>query len=190
MAHHLIVIYDACVIYPSFLRDLLMRLATTDLFRAKWTDDIHKEWIKAVLKNQPDIPHAKLARVRQLMDEHVLDALVTDYESLIPRLNLPDPGDRHVLAAAVRAKADLIITFNLRDFPDEILQGHGIAACHPDDFIADLYDLDPVTVCAAARQHRTSLRNPAMTAEQYLEKLVMRALPRSAALLRMHTEAL
>ena len=83
-------ILDACVLYPAPLRDLLMHLALTDLFRAKWTEAIHEEWIRSVLENRPDLTRGQLERTRQLMDAHVRDCIVTDYEDLIPALTLPD----------------------------------------------------------------------------------------------------
>ena len=88
-------LYDACVLYPAPLRDLLLQLALTDLFRAKWTDDIHQEWIRNVLNKRPDLTLEQLTRTRDLMNSHVRDCLVTGYESLIPALQLPDPDDRH-----------------------------------------------------------------------------------------------
>lgn len=96
------VVFDACVLYPAPLRDFLMHLALTDLFRAKWTDEIHNEWIRSVLKNRPDLTEERLQRTRTLMDSHVRDCLVCGYESLISSLALPDENDRHVLAAAIR----------------------------------------------------------------------------------------
>lgn len=97
-------IYDACVLYPAPLRDLLMHLALTDLFRAKWTDAIHDEWTKSVLESRPDLTREQLERTRALMNIHVRNCLVTSYEDLIPSLTLPDPDDRHVLAAAIRGR--------------------------------------------------------------------------------------
>jgi hypothetical protein len=93
-------IYDACVLYPASLRDFLLRLAMTELFRARWTDHIHGEWMRSVLNNRKDLTAGQLERTRQLMDQAVPDCLVTDYEDLIDSLELPDPDDRHVLAAA------------------------------------------------------------------------------------------
>jgi hypothetical protein len=119
------VFYDACVLYPAPLRDLLMRLALTDLYRARWSDQIHEEWITAVLRNRSDLSRAQLERTRSLMNAHVRDALVDGYQSLIPALALPDPDDRHVLAAAIKRGADLIVTFNLDDFPDHVLASYG-----------------------------------------------------------------
>ena len=106
--------YDANVLYPAELRNLLMHLALIGLFRAKWSADVHEEWISSLLKKRPDLTRDKLERTRILMDQHAVDALVTDYEDLIPGLQLPDPDDRHVLAAAIRGHADVIVTINLR----------------------------------------------------------------------------
>lgn len=89
-------VYDACVLYPAPLRDLLMRLAVTDLFRAKWTEAIHDEWTRSVLRDRPDLSADQLQRTRTLMNDNVRDCLVTGYEELIPALHLPDPDDRHV----------------------------------------------------------------------------------------------
>jgi predicted nucleic acid-binding protein len=122
------VVYDACVLYPAPLRELLMRLALTDLYRARWSDQIHEEWITAVLRNRPDLSRAQLERTRSLMNAYVRDALVDGYQSLVPALELPDPNDRHVLAAAIQCGADLILTFNLDDFPEQALTIHGLGA--------------------------------------------------------------
>jgi hypothetical protein len=94
------VIYDACVLYPAPLRDLLMQLALTDLFKARWTDQIHEEWIQALLRWEK-YDRIILERTRELMDASVRDAKVSGYEELIEALVLPDPDDRHVLAAAI-----------------------------------------------------------------------------------------
>jgi len=109
---------DANVLYPAPLRDLLLQLAVTDMFRAKWTSDIHREWMEALLRNQPHRDRAKLERTRDLMDSSTRDCLVTGYEALISSLHLPDPNDCHVLAAAIVGRCDAIITQNLKDFPE------------------------------------------------------------------------
>ena len=152
-------IYDACVLYPAPLRDFLLRLAMTELFRARWTDRIHEEWMRSVLNHREDLSAEQLDRTRQLMDRAVPDCLVTDYDDLIVSLELPDPADRHVLAAATRCQAGVIVTYNLDDFPNDILGQYGIEAQHPDEFIGHLLDLDPGAVCNAARQQRQALRN-------------------------------
>ena len=178
------VVYDACVLYPAPLRDLLMRLALTDLYRARWSDQIHEEWMTAVLRNRPDLPRAQLERTRSLMNAHVRDALVDGHQPLIPSLELPDPDDRHVLAVAIKCGADLIITFNLDDFPEPALAGYGIGACHPDLFLVDQLNLDVERVYMAMRQHRASLRNPPKTVEEYLVTLEEQGLSRFSQAVR------
>lgn len=97
-------LYDANVLYPAELRNLLMHLALIGLFRAKWSAEIHEEWMSNLLINRPDLKRVQLERTRMLMDKHAVDALVTGYEDLIPGLQLPDPDDRHVLAAVDRGE--------------------------------------------------------------------------------------
>lgn len=177
-------LFDACVLYPAPLRDLLMHLALTDLFRAKWTDDIHEEWMRSVLTTRPDLRREQLERTRDLMNAHVRDCLVTGYEDLIDGLALPDPDDRHVLAAAIRAGADVIVTFNLRDFPAGAIGKYGIEGQHPDDFIVDLLGADSVAVCAAAKRHRLSLKRPPKSVAEYLPTLERSGLAKTVAELR------
>jgi predicted nucleic acid-binding protein len=153
--------YDANVLYPAELRNLLMHLAMTGLFRAKWSDGVHEEWITALLRNRPDLSREKLERTRMLMDKHAEGALVIGYEGLIEGLHLPDPDDRHVLAAAVRGRVDVIVTANVRDFPADILTFFEIEAQHPDEFVLHLLDLAPGVVVEAASRHRESLKRPA-----------------------------
>jgi hypothetical protein len=157
------VFYDANVLYPAELRNFLMHLVLTGVFRAKWSSDVHEEWIRNLLKNRPDLTREKLERTPQLMDKAAPDALVTGYQHLIPGLLLPDKDDRHVLAAAIRCGASLIVTSNLADFPPEALGPFDIEAQHPDEFILHLLDLTPGLVIEAAHNHRTSLKNPPKT---------------------------
>lgn len=182
------VLFDACVLYPAPLRDLLMHLALMDLFRARWSDLIHDEWIRNVLKSRPDLKPEQLQRTRDLMNAHVRDCLVTGFESIIPSLTLPDPDDRHVLAAAIRGGADLIVTFNLKDFPQQVLAPFGIEAQHPDDFLISQLDLAPQLVCVAAKRHRGSLKNPPKPIDEYLLTLEAQGVPRAAARLRHFAE--
>ena len=155
--------YDANVLYPSDLRNFLMHLALTDLFRARWSADEHEEWIEALLKKRPDLRREKLERTRPLMDEHAPDALVAGYHHIIPGLTLPDPNDRHVLAAAICGHADVIVTINLKDFPAQAIKSFGIEAQHPDEFILHLINLAPGRVLKAAEDHRISLKKPPKT---------------------------
>lgn len=163
-----IALYDACVLYPAPLRDLLMHLAMTDLIHAKWTDTIHDEWIRSVLADRPDLNRRQLERTRKLMNSHVLDALIVGYERLIPQLSLPDPDDRHVLAAAIHGGADVIVTFNRKDFPEQMLQPHKIETQHPDDFVSGLLELSATPICEAVRRQRSMLKNPPRSVEEFL----------------------
>jgi len=157
---HFTVIYDACVLYPAPLRSFLMYLAVTDLYHARWTNDIHEEWMRNVVQDHADISREQVERIRDLMNAHIRDCLVTGYEPLISGLALPDPDDRHVLAAAILCGADVILTFNLKDFPRDALNRYGIEAQHPDEFLTYQLDLAPNVVCAAAKRHRGSMKNP------------------------------
>lgn len=185
----LTVVYDACVLYPAPLRDLLMRLARTGLFRARWSDAIHQEWMTAVLEKRPDLEQ-RLKRTRALMDKDVLDCLVTDYEHLIKELTLPDAGDRHVLAAAIQCGAGVIVTFNLRDFPGECLRQHGIEAQHPDAFVCRLLEMDRSAVCEAVRRQRASLKNPPSSVDELLATFERQQLTRCVHVLRNEADHL
>ena len=190
MSSHFTVVYDACVLYPAPLRDLLMHLALSDLYRARWSDLIHDEWTRNVLANRTDLTQDQLNRTRYLMNAHVRDSLVTEFEYLIPSINLPDPDDRHVAAAAIHSGASLIVTFNLKDFPAEALKRYNLTAQHPDDFIVDLLDLHLASVLEATANHRRSLKNPCKTVSEYLDTLQAQGLTQSVAVLRQWTVAM
>ena len=174
------VIYDACVLYPAPLRDFLMWLALSGRFRARWSAQIHEEWKRNLLKNRSDITPEQLDRTSALMDRAIPDALVTGHDVLVPGLNLPDADDRHVLAAAIRCNASVIVTFNERDFPESVLAPFGIEAQHPDEFAENLFDLDPAAVVAAAQRQRAQLKNPALTTDAYLDVLRRQGLVQTA----------
>lgn len=179
------VVFDACVLYPAPLRDLLLRLASTTLFKAQWTDQIHDEWINALLRTGKYKPEV-LQRTRILMDAYVLDAKVTGYEPLISSLSLPDPDDRHVLAAAIRFNASAIITSNLRDFPAASLGEFGIEALHPDDFIYYQLDMAPEICCKVIREQRVALKKPPLDVDTFLERLQIQQLPKTVSRLRAY----
>lgn len=167
----LVCVYDANVLYPAQLRDLLIRLAVEGLVRARWTSRIHAEWTRNVLANHPDITREQLRRTRRLMERALPAAEVRGYEHRAGGLALPDPNDRHVLAAALEVGAEAIITFNLRDFPAKSLKPHGIEAVHPDQLAMTLLDERPDAVLGVMRRHRTSLRKPPKSPEEYLQIL-------------------
>lgn len=179
-----VVVYDACVLYPAPLRDLLIRIANAGIVRARWTDHILDECFRSILKQRPDLAPASLDRTRQLMNDAVPDCLVVEYESLIEGLTLPDLDDRHVLAAAIRANAQAIVTFNLDDFPAGTLGRYDIEAKHPDDFVLDSIDLAQAAVVRCITEQAAELRNPPQSVPQVLDTLRAQGLAQSVARLR------
>lgn len=180
------VVYDACVLYSASLRDLLMRLAASEVVLAHWSDEIHEEWIRAVLENRPDLSREQLERTRRLMDEKISGGLVTGYKPITPTLTLPDMNDRHVLALAIHTKSTMIVTANLRDFPAAALTVHDIEALSPDEFVCRLLDHDLTTTLAVMALHRKSLRRPAKSVDEYLETLEKQGLRKAVTRLRQH----
>ncbi|KOY01528.1 PIN domain-containing protein [Pseudomonas nunensis] len=172
-------VYDACVLYPAPLRDFLMWLALSGRFRARWSLEIHNEWKRNLLKNRPDLTTEQLDRTSELMDQAIPDANVSGYEDLIQGLTLPDMNDRHVLAAAIRCNASVIVTFNQKDFPCTSLEPFGVEAQHPDEFVDNLFDLDPAAVVGAAQRQRKQLKMPSMDVSTYLDLLSRQGLVRS-----------
>lgn len=185
-----IALLDANIFYPAPLRDLFLQLAVTDLFQARWTADIHREWMEALLRNQPHRDRARLERTRDKIDQATRDCMITGYEALIPSLSLPDPDDRHVLAAAIAGHCNVIVTWNLTDFPDQALKPFGIDAQNPDMFLAHQFDHAPTTFCAAVRKVRRRLQNPPYTTAQYLTILTRQRLVTTVAKLEPSSELL
>ena len=166
-----VAVQDACVLYPPSLRDLLMRAAVAGLYAPRWTEQIHEEWTRNVLADNPQVSAAQLDRTRRLMNQAVPKSIVLGYEALIPALSLPDAEDRHVLAAALQAKARLIVTFNLSDFPAAVLRPCGVQAVHPDPFLNGLLDERPDLFLQTVQAHRTSLHRPPKNPGEYLQTL-------------------
>lgn len=169
-------LFDANVLYPAPVRDILLQLVMTDIFRGKWTEDIHREWIEALLRNEPRRERTALERMRDLMNQAVRDCLVTGYDTLIPSLVLPDPNDRHVLAAAIVGRCDVIVTCNLKHFPASSLAPYGIEAQHPDDFLCNHLNLAPGVFCGAIRKVRMRMKKPPYGVEEYLAILARQGL--------------
>ncbi|WP_299409985.1 PIN domain-containing protein [uncultured Roseobacter sp.] len=187
---HYTALLDANVLYPAPMRDVVMQLAVTDIFKAKWSEDVHREWIEALMRNQPHRDRAALERTRDLMNKATRDCLVTGYETLVASLDLPDPDDRHVLAAAIVGRCDVIVTQNLKDFPNDAIKPFGIEAQHPDDFLSNQLALAPGLFCSAIRKVRARLQNPPYTAEDYLAILTQQGLVATAAQLEQFSELL
>ena len=177
-------ILDANVLFPADSRNTFMYLTLAGAFSARWTAQIHEEWIRNVLKTRSDLTRASLERTRQLMDRHALDAIVEDYEFLIPTLQLPDADDRHVLAAAIHANAETIVTWNIKDFPAHVLEPLGIEARNPDEFLLSLWSEQRAEILDGLRTQRASLKNPPQTPAQFLESLQRQRLTRFVEALR------
>ena len=127
-----IALLDACVLYPAPIRDLLLNLEDFDLYTPKWTDKIQEEWARNLLLNRPELTAAQLQRTADAMNMAFPDSNDMYYESIIPAVNLPDSNDCHVLAAAIRGSAEVIVTANTKDFPKEYLNQFDVEAQHPE----------------------------------------------------------
>lgn len=180
---------DACVLYLPSLRDLLLWLASVRVYSPRWTEQIHDEWTRNVLADHPELTAAQLDRTRGLMNQVKPGCLVSGYEAHIPGLSLPDENDRHVLAAALEARAGLIVTFNLADFPASSLGTHNVQAVHPDVFLCALFDEKPELFLRGLKAHRASLQRPSKTVEGYVATLRANGLRWLAMRMEAHTAA-
>lgn len=167
----LVALLDACVLYPAPVRDLLLRLADAELYTPKWTDRIHEEWTRNLLLNRPDLTADQLLRTTRAMNAAFPDATIHYYEALATSFDLPDPNDRHILAAAVRGQAQIIVTNNLKDFPNDYLSQYDTKAHHPDEFITYLLELNSELVLHAFQTQVASLRNPPKIAQEVIQTL-------------------
>ncbi|MCL2455547.1 MAG: PIN domain-containing protein [Micrococcales bacterium] len=178
-----VVVYDANVLYPSTLRDVLIRVGLARLVQPKWTEQILDETFRNLRTNRPDLDAAQLERTRTLMNVALRDVMVTGYERRIDTLSLPDPDDRHVLAAAIQAEAELIVTKNLRDFPAEALLPLGIEAQHPDMFLSALHHDYPDVLATIITEIADAWCTADATPARVLNSFAADA-PKTAALIR------
>jgi len=174
---------DANVLYPAPLRDYLLHIANLDLYKPKWTDEIQNEWIDNLLLKRHDLTRDKLEKTKDAMNSAFPDANTINYEDLITGLTLHDKNDRHVLAAAIRSNSDVIVTFNLKDFPVEYLKKFDIEAQHPDEFISNLINLNRSQAIQALNNQIKSLKNPPKRKTDVIETLRNCGLEKSATLL-------
>lgn len=178
-----IAILDANALYPAPIRDFLLRLASLELYKPKWTNEIQDEWIRNLVKDRPDLKRKNLVLTQDAMNSAFPDANITGFEELIEGLSLPDKKDRHVLAAAIRGKADVIVTFNLKDFPTGYVNSYDIEVQHPDEFISNLINLDRGKSENALENLIRSLRNPSKTRDEVLNTLRKCGLPNTVSML-------
>lgn len=175
-------VLDTNVIYPLWIRDLLLWFAHYDLYTPRWSKHIFDEWL--VVMRRKGISDVEAAKRTHIMNDAFPDALVIGYESLIPVLKLADQKDKHVLAAAVKANANLIITNNLKDFPAEYLSTFGLRAKCPDVFLAEIINNDNKTSIIAFNELVSIKKNPVYEAYQVLEILRKYGLRETTDLLR------
>lgn len=178
-------ILDANVLYPITLSDTLLTLAEAKLFHARWSETIEEEVIRNLVKNRPDLTDKARKRVTA-MRKVSPDCLISNYERFVDGLIMPDPGDRHVLAAAIVGHADAIVTFNLKDFPAELLAGFNIEAIHPDDFIMNQIGLpnNQLEALKAIKEMRERWQKPSFTAESLIHLFESNELVQTAGFLR------
>jgi predicted nucleic acid-binding protein len=155
-----IALLDANVLYPAPIRDVLLQLAFEHFFQAKWTTHIQNEWIEALMRHEPQRDRSALERTRDLMNTAVPDAHIYNYDQLVSCLDLPDKDDRHVLAAAIVGRCDVIVTQNLKDFPEQSVDIYHISVQHPDDFLLGFLIQSPGKFSSAIRKVRRRLKNP------------------------------
>jgi len=179
-----VVVYDACVLHPAPLRDLLIRLGQSGLVRARWSERILDEVFASIVRMRPELKQPALERTRALMNRAIPDVVVEGFEEIEAGLVLPDVDDRHVLAAAIRVGAQAIITFNAKDFPAAALAQYGIEALGPDAFVVDLIDLAPGVVAHVIDEQTKALKNPPRTVADIVDALAANGLNRTAAKLR------
>ena len=185
-----VALLDANVLYAAPVRDIFLQLTVNGLFRVRWTERIHSEWLSALLRERRGFDRAKLERTRALMNRAAPDCLIVGYEALASTLRLPDPNDTHVLAAAIVGECDTIVTENAADFPGEIVARHGIVMSSPDNFLIRHLESASAEFCEAAKTIRGRLRNPPLTVEQYLANLGRSGLVETASALQRFAASL
>ncbi len=189
VADRFVVILDANVLYPFRTRDALLRFAEAGLFRARWSRDILDEWRRSLLANRPEL-QASIESQMAAMEKAFPEGCVEGYQDLIEALSLPDPDDRHVLAAAIVADAEHIVTENMKDFPAEALSKYGVEAVTSDDFLASTFELYPAEATVAMRNMRRSYDKPAMSAPEFIFDLQTKGLPKTASMLKPHVDVI
>ena len=162
---------DANVLYPFLVRDVLLSLADAGLYRPLWTDRINDEWSSHLIEKIPERA-TQIKDTIQVMDGAFPEAVVRQYEDLIDVLQLPDVNDRHVLAAAIRGGANVIVTENTKDFPLAILEQYDLEARTADDFVLNTVELYPADAVKALKRMRLRYTNPTHDPEKLLQAML------------------
>jgi predicted nucleic acid-binding protein len=174
---------DTCTLFGAYLCDTLLRLAEAEAFRPLWSADVLTELDRNL--RERGLPEAAVTRRISEMQRVFPDAEVTGYEPLIASMTC-DPKDRHVLAAAVRARAEVLVTFNVRDFPDDSTSAYDVQVVDTDSFLLDQLDLYPGLVMSALHRQSSSYKRPETSPADLLTRLAAAGVPRFAAEARRH----
>jgi PIN domain len=166
-----VAVFDACILYPFHLRNIVVQVAVDRLVEARWADAIHDEWIRNLTVDAPAIPIERLYATRRLMNDALPMATVSGHEEHIPKVTLPDPYDRHVVAAGIAAKATLILTWNLRHFPEKELKKFGLRRMNPDEFLSGLFDKALDLVIGSLANARQNLSKTRVSASDFIRIL-------------------
>ncbi|MDP3392167.1 PIN domain-containing protein [Sediminibacterium sp.] len=153
-----IAVLDTNVVYPVIIRDILFWFAYYDLYTPKWSETIFDEWRRVMIEKgvSEEDANKRISKANSAFP----DAQVNNYKGLINNLELPDEDDRHVLAAAIKTNANLIVTNNIKDFPEKYLQSFSLSAKTADDFLTDIIDLNPEQAVAAFKEMVLNKKNP------------------------------
>ncbi|MFC9593127.1 putative toxin-antitoxin system toxin component, PIN family [Streptomyces sp. NPDC056944] len=170
------VVLDTCVLFPNYLRDTLLRLTEAELYEPLWSADILEELRRNVAEKVGD---EKAKGLVASMERSFPDSAVTEYAALVPAMG-NDPKDRHVLAAAVRGRAQAVVTLNLRDFPQAAADPYDIEILHPDDFLLDMLDLAPLAVLSVLRRQAERYRREPRDLHGLLDRLAACGVPQFA----------
>lgn len=172
---------DACVLVPVAPVDTILRMAERGAFRPVWSQRIIDEAQSALMRIHPTLAPSRIESRFSSMNEAFDDALISGWEPLVVGLELPDPNDRHVLAAAIAGRADVIVTHNLKDFPASVLEPFGIQAVSLDDFLLDQFDLSPRGCVQVLEDQAAAKRNPPVDVVQLIEQLGKQGAPQFAS---------
>jgi len=186
---------DACTLAGALKRNMLLSLAEADFFRIRWSAPVLEETQRAIagMLAKKDVPDAEARAARSIdaMRRAFADADVAGFEPLLSVcVDLPDPGDAHVIAAALKTQAAVIVTDNLKHFPSKLLSDLNLEARSADTFIADTIALDPGRAVAAIRLMRLRLKRPEKTAETLLLDMEANSLTETVDVLRTHIASL
>ena len=189
MRHHVAdrftAVLDANVLYPFLVRDVLLSFAWAGLYRPIWTDRINDEWSRNLIAKKPDRAE-KIKETVEVMNEAFPEANIEGYETIIESLALPDPDDRHVLAAAIKGHAGIIVTNNTKHFPAATLDGFDVEVSTADEFIVNTFQLYPMDAVAAIRAMRARYASPALSADELKLRIIAAGLVLLAAELDPH----